>query len=44
VSAFTAAADTGIFSGSPDDTLGSSTQVFVGNDASNSQRALLRST
>ena len=42
VSAFTAAADTGIFSGSPDDTLGSSTQVFIGNDASNSQRALLR--
>jgi hypothetical protein len=37
-----ASADTAIFSGSPDQTLGSATQVFVGNDASNSQRALLR--
>jgi hypothetical protein len=42
VSAFTGAADTAIFSGSPDATLGSTDQVFVGNDASNSQRALLR--
>jgi hypothetical protein len=38
----TGAADTAIFSGSPDDTLGSSDQVFIGNDASNSQRVLLR--
>jgi hypothetical protein len=42
VTAFTATADTGIFSGNPDATLGSTNQVFVGNDASNSQRALLR--
>jgi len=35
-------ADTGIFSGAPDSTLGTLNQVFVGNDASNSQRALLR--
>ena len=42
VSAFTGTADTGIFSGSPDATLGSNGQAFVGNDASNSQRALLR--
>ena len=41
-STFTAAADTGIFSGNPDATLGNAEQVFVGNDASNSQRALLR--
>jgi hypothetical protein len=37
-----ASADTAIFSGSPDATLGGATQVFVGNDATNSQRALLR--
>ena len=42
VPAFTGAADTAIFSGNPDATLGSTDQVFVGNDASNSQRALLR--
>jgi hypothetical protein len=42
VTSFTGAADTAIFSGNPDATLGSSNQVFVGNDASNSQRALLR--
>ena len=39
---FTPTADTGIFSGNPDATLGSFDQVFVGNDASNSQRGLLR--
>jgi hypothetical protein len=37
-----ASADTAIFSGNPDATLGNATQVFVGNDASNSERALLR--
>jgi hypothetical protein len=37
-----ASADTAIFSGNPDATLGNATEVFVGNDASNSQRALLR--
>ena len=42
VTAFTGAADTAIFSGDPDMTLGSTNQAFVGNDASNSQRALLR--
>jgi len=35
-------ADTGIFSGAPDAMLGTLNQVFVGNDASNSQRGLLR--
>ena len=39
---FAGAADTAIFSGSPDATLGSSDQVFVGRDASNAQRVLLR--
>jgi hypothetical protein len=38
----TASADTAIFSGTPDATLGNLGQVFVGNDASNAQRALLR--
>jgi hypothetical protein len=37
-----ASADTAIFSGAPDTTLGNATQVFVGNDATNSERALLR--
>lgn len=37
-----ASADTAIFSGNPDATLGNATQVFVGNDGTNSQRALLR--
>jgi hypothetical protein len=35
-------ADTGIFSGNPDATLGSLDQVFVGNDNSNSERGLVR--
>jgi len=38
----TPTADTGIFSGDPDATLGDSPQVFVGNDTSNAERALLR--
>lgn len=37
-----ATADTGIFSGEPDATLDSAGPVFVGNDALNSERALLR--
>ena len=37
-----ASADTAIFSVDPDANLGSFGQVFVGNDASNTQRALLR--
>jgi len=35
-------ADTGIFSGAPDSTLGNLGQIFVGNDSSNAQRGLLR--
>ena len=35
-------ADTAIFSGMPDATLGDANQVFVGNDAANAQRTLLR--
>ena len=38
----TPTADTGIFSGDPDATLGDSPQIFVGNDTSNAERALLR--
>ena len=37
-----ASADTAILSDAPDTTLGSATQVVVGNDATSSQRALLR--
>lgn len=37
-----ASADTGIFSGSPDGALGNLGQVFVGNDATNAERGLLR--
>ena len=40
--ALPASADTGIFSGTPEAPLGNLNQVFVGNDAANSQRALIR--
>lgn len=38
----TSSADTGIFSGAPDSSLGDLGQVFVGNDSSNAQRGLQR--